>query len=91
MQVSTQAVYSFGVEGNRNLVAVFKAKDVTPPATTCDVLASVFPAKSGTTTGTGRYNTGDSVTVTATAKEGYVFKKWVNVEDPTITISTNPT
>ena len=37
------------------------------------VSLSVFPADSGTTTGSGTYHKGDLVTITATANSGYTF------------------
>ena len=77
-QVSTDAAYTFIVEGNRNLVAVFKAKEVTPPATTYTVAVSASPAEGGTVTqtGSGTYNDGAAVTVAAIANEGYEFVEW---------------
>ncbi|MFA7074741.1 MAG: InlB B-repeat-containing protein, partial [Endomicrobiaceae bacterium] len=39
---------------------------------------SVSPANSGVVSGTGNYNAGDPVTVTATANTGYTFLNWTN-------------
>ena len=68
-QVSTQANYTFTVNGNRNLVANFSPVTYT-------VTTSATPANGGTTTGGGTYNSGASCTVTATANPGYTFEKW---------------
>ena len=44
--------------------------------TTCAVTANSSPADGGSTTGTGDYWSGGSVTVTASANSGYIFKDW---------------
>ena len=78
-QVSTQANYTFTVNGNRSLVANFSP-------VTYNVTTSSSPANGGTTTGGGSYNSGASCTVTATANQGFVFDNWTmnNVQ-----VSTN--
>ena len=70
-QVSTQANYTFTVNGNRNLVAHFTENIVTYTVTT-----SSSPANGGTTTGGGTFNSGASCTVTATPASGYTFVNW---------------
>lgn len=47
---------------------------IEDPKVVITVVAS--PAGGGTTTGTGSYDVGDTVTITATPAEGYVFKQW---------------
>jgi hypothetical protein len=68
--VSTNANYQFTISGNRTLVANFTA------AISYTVALSSNPAAGGTTTGAGTFNSGSSVTVTATANAGYAFTNW---------------
>jgi len=79
--VSTNAVYTFTISGNRNLVANFTAAVVQYTIT----LSSV-PALGGTTSGGGTFNSGASVTVTATPSAGYTFTNWT---ENGIAVSTN--
>ena len=67
--VSTNAIYSFTVEGNRNLVANFTINSYT-------ITVSAHPSNSGTATGGGTYNHGQSCTVIATSADGYTFTNW---------------
>ena len=67
--VSTNASYSFTVEGNRNLVANFTAITYT-------ITVSANPSYSGTATGGGTYAHGQSCTVIATSADGYTFLNW---------------
>ncbi len=69
--VSTQAIYTFTVTSNRNLVANFTA---VPQNYTIAVSAN--PTQGGTVTGGGTYPAGQSCTVAATANNGYVFANW---------------
>ena len=69
--VSTQASYTFTVNGNRTLVANFQAQ---PQSYTITVSAN--PTNGGSVTGGGTYNQGQSCTVTATANSGYSFTNW---------------
>ncbi len=66
--VSTTAGYTFTISGNRTLVANY-----TAPYT---VAVSSNPAAGGTTSGSGTFNSGSSVTVTAAANTGYTFTNW---------------
>jgi hypothetical protein len=70
--VSTNASYTFTISGNRTLIANFSV--VPPPQYT--VTLSSNPAVGGTTSGSGPFNSGSSVTVTATANAGYTFTNW---------------
>jgi hypothetical protein len=70
--VSTNASYTFTISGNKTLVANFSA--VIPTQYT--VALSSIPLAGGTTSGSGPFNTGSSVTVTATANAGYTFTNW---------------
>lgn len=47
---------------------------IEDPRVVITVVAS--PVGGGTTTGTGSYDVGDTVTITATPAEGYIFKQW---------------
>ena len=80
--VSTDAVYSFTVTGNRTLVAVFGS---TIPVS---IIASANPTRAGSVSGGGDYLFGQTCTVTATANTGYNFINWT--ENGTV-VSTEPT
>ena len=67
--VSSNANYTFTVEGNRNLVANFTAITYT-------ITVSANPSNSGTTSGGGTFNHGQSCTVIATSADGYTFSNW---------------
>ena len=67
--VSSNANYTFTVEGNRNLVANFTALTYT-------ITVSANPSNSGTTSGGGTYTHGQSCTVIATSVDGYTFMNW---------------
>ena len=69
--VSTQANYTFTVNGNRTLVANFQAQ---PQSYTITVSAN--PTNGGTVSGGGTYQQGQSCTVHATANTGYTFTNW---------------
>ncbi|MBN2011035.1 InlB B-repeat-containing protein [candidate division KSB1 bacterium] len=69
--VSTNASYTFIITGNRTIVANFTA--VQNP---CTVTLSLNPSAGGTTNGGGTFNSGSSITITATANAGYTFTKW---------------
>ena len=68
--VSTQANYTFTVNGNRTLVANFTAI----PNYTISISAN--PSNGGTVTGGGTFQQGHTCTVTATATTGYTFTNW---------------
>ena len=78
--VSTNANYTFTVNGNRTLVAHFTANTYT-------INVSANPANGGTATGGGTFNYGQSCTVMATAATGYIFTNWT--ENGNV-VSTNP-
>ena len=67
--VSTNANYTFTVNGNRNLVANFNIQSFT-------VTVVANPTEGGTVTGSGTYNYGQTCTVTATPNEGFDFVHW---------------
>ena len=66
--VSTEAEYSFVITEDVELQANF--------IETYDVALSVNIEDSGVITGDGTYNNGETVTLTATANEGYIFVNW---------------
>ena len=76
--VSTQANYTFTVEGNRNLVANFSINSYT-------ITASANPGNGGSVSGAGDYNYGASCTLTATAATGYTFTNWTENGTPVST------
>lgn len=67
--VSTQANYTFNVNGNRTLVANFTAQQYT-------ITATADPVNGGNVTGGGTYNYGNSCTLNATPAAGYAFVNW---------------
>ncbi len=67
-EVSTDAEYTFLVTGACNFVANFVAEHTI--AITSD------PSNGGSTTGSGTYDEGDSVTVTASPAVGFHFTGW---------------
>lgn len=67
--------------GNTTLYAIWQRKSYTITAKSDD-------SAHGTVTGGGTYNYDDDVTLTATAKEGYKFVKWM---DGTNELGTNST
>ena len=79
--VSTSANYTFTISSNRTLVANFAL-----PAAQYTVALSSNPSAGGTTSGGGTFNTGTSVTVTATPNTGYTFTNWT---ENGIAVSTN--
>ena len=68
-EVSTEASYSFTVEGDRTLVASFEGL-------TFSIKLTVDPAEAGTATGEGTYNYGDEVTLNVIRNEDYAFQNW---------------
>lgn len=73
--VSTETSYIFEAKSDRTLTATFEKKQIPAPVTHT-VSVSADPAVGGTVTGNGTYQENASVTVTATANEGYTFKHW---------------
>ena len=51
------------------------------PPTTYEIIANVNPIDAGEVTGAGIYEEGETVTLTATAAEGYEFVNWTEGED----------
>lgn len=76
-----------------NAIAVYyKKKEQPTPTTQYTVSVNASPANGGTVTGGGTYDSGTSVTLTATANDGYAFTKWSDgstSESLTITVSSN--
>jgi hypothetical protein len=80
VQVSDSETYPLTVNGDRDLVANFAR-------VTYAIATASAPAGGGTTSGGGTVNSGDSVTVIATATAGYNFVNWT--EGVTV-VSTTP-
>lgn len=70
--VSISSSYQFTIAGNSALVANFAAI----PTGNFAVVLSSTPAAGGSTTGSGAYTSGSTVTVTAAPNAGYTFKNW---------------
>lgn len=79
--VSTNDIYDFDVTGPRNLVAHYQSTDGFT------VIAQAAGV-GGNTTGDGVYQSGDMVSVSAMADEGYAFVNWT--EDDAV-VSTSET
>ena len=67
--VSTEARYTFTVERNRTLVAMFEQKSYT-------ITVTANPEDGGTVTGWGTYAYGATCILTATPNPGYTFTNW---------------
>jgi hypothetical protein len=67
--VSVAASYTFTANPSRTLVANFAR-------ITHSISTSASPSQGGSTSGSGIYKSGDSVTVIATANAGYTFVAW---------------
>lgn len=82
--VSTQASYTFVVESDIALVAVFEGGSVP----TYTISASASPAGYGTVSGAGSKQMGSTCTLVATPASGKVFKRWTENGS---TVSTSAT
>lgn len=80
---STSSSYQFVLTGNRTLVANYSSI----PADQFAVILSANPAAGGSTNGSGSFDSGTNVTVTATPNAGYAFVNWT--ENGT-EVSTDP-
>jgi helix-turn-helix protein len=67
--VSTAASYTFTITEDHDFIANFTLN-------TYDVTVAANPAEGGTVTGAGTYNYGASVTIEASANDGYTFANW---------------
>jgi len=77
--VSTSSTYPFTMAGNKTLVANFSLQ--------FSVALFSNPVLGGTTVGSGTYNSGASITATASPNSEYTFTNWT---DNGIIASTNP-
>ncbi len=79
-QVSTNANYTFTAGANRTLTATFEKKTEEPPTPPTPVKytisVSANPAAGGTVSGGNTYESGASVTVTASPSRNYRFTGW---------------
>lgn len=82
--VSTQASYTFAVESDITLVAVFEGGSVP----TYNINASASPANGGSVTGGGSKQLGSTCTLVATPASGKVFVAWKEANQ---TVSTSAT
>ncbi|MBQ1733138.1 MAG: InlB B-repeat-containing protein, partial [Bacteroidales bacterium] len=67
--VSTNTTYQFAIDGNRTFVAHFEAEQY-------EITATANPTEGGSVTGTGTFNYGQQVSLSATPNEGYQFVNW---------------
>ena len=79
--VSTNATYSFTVNGTGAYVANFTLNSYS-------IIAAASPIDGGTVSGAGTYNHGATATLVATANTGYSFSNWTK---DGIIVSTNAT
>ena len=75
-RVSTDATYTFTVDGSHNLVANFTADNGSEGTQTYTINVSARPIEGGIVTGRGTFQEGQSCTVTATANYYYLFENW---------------
>ena len=79
--VSTNATYSFTVTGDTTYVAHFSLNNYA-------ITVTANPAAGGTVTGAGNYDHGATVTLNASANDGYAFINWtLNNEEVSTTAS----
>ena len=69
VEVSTETSFEFTVTESATYVANFSVNSYS-------ITVMANPADAGTVTGTGTYNYGTSITLTAMAEEGYTFVNW---------------
>ncbi|PKL83504.1 MAG: hypothetical protein CVV24_04645 [Ignavibacteriae bacterium HGW-Ignavibacteriae-3] len=81
---AANASYTFTISGNRVLEANFTA--VAPTQYTVTLTSNPLLGGTATQSGNGTYNSGSSVTVTATPNAGYTFTNWT---ENGIAVSTN--
>ncbi len=78
------------ITADTEATVTYTADDTKPiDDPTYSVLLTASPANGGNVTGFGTYSENDSVTITATAKEGYEFKEWTLDGDVESTDSTH--
>lgn len=70
--ISTNATYTFTLEGMTDLVAVFRSTLVE----SFNVTLTASPVEGGSVRGAGQYDAGASCTAVATAAEGFNFVGW---------------
>ncbi len=72
--VSTQPTYTFNMPvGDLTLTAVFEQQQAPE---TWELILSSQPADAGTLAGSGNYQAGEQILVSAEAHEGYTFENW---------------
>lgn len=72
--VSEEPSYTFTVNSNRNLVAIFALDTYT-------ISVSANPSNGGSVSGNGTYHQGQSCTVIASSADGYSFLNWTENEE----------
>ncbi|MDW7669872.1 MAG: InlB B-repeat-containing protein, partial [Bacillota bacterium] len=78
------------ITADTEVTVTYTADDTKPiDDPTYTVLLTASPANGGNVTGFGKYSENESVTITATAKEGYEFKEWTLDGDVKSTDSTH--
>ena len=88
--VSTNPNYSFTVTENATYTAYFSQT----PVTYYTITTNVSPTGAGTVTGGGTFPAGSSITLTASANNGYTFSQWQDgstANPRTITVNGNAT
>jgi len=67
-----QSLASNSLPGNNGIIGVMT------PSTTATIVANASPAIGGTVTGGGTYNKGQTVTLTATPSQNFMFEQWMD-------------
>lgn len=86
IEISTNETYSFAVNENKTITAVFELENTPEPTLTYNIEAVASPVAGGTVTGANTYEAGASVTISAAANAGY---KFVNLMEDGGTVSTD--
>lgn len=86
VEVGTDATLTFTAEVDRDLVANFEEGTPVEPEIYM-ITVTIDPEDAGTVTGAGEYEEGATVTLNATAAEGYEFWKWM---EGTTFVGSNP-
>lgn len=76
------------MDGNALATDTLWSFTTVPPVVQFNVNLSILPLNSGTVTGAGLYNTGASVTVSATPFAGFEFVNWTEGGSPVSTLDT---
>lgn len=87
-------LYELGIDNSSWMIKAITSTSYTPPVTQYTVTVTSNNDAWGMVSGGGTYNEGDTITLSATANNGYHFVQWQdgNTDNPrTITVTANAT